>query len=289
MSLPPLSHELPAPALRVLSRARPIETVHGGTRIAWHAWGDPGSEPLVLLHGGSGSWTHWLRNVEPLAGSGRRVIVPDLPGFGDSVAAEGTVDADGMVEPVAEGLREVVGGRGVDVVGFSFGGMLAGLIAAAQPALVRHLVLAGAPALGMRAADLQLKVWRHLQAREARDQVHRDNMRVLMLHDPANIDDFSVRLHAANLARDRVRRRRMARTDILARTLPTLRCRVDGIWGQFDQLYAGKMGELRELLRRIPNFGELVLVLHAGHWVQFENAPSFNEELLRLLAAPARP
>ncbi|WBY02990.1 alpha/beta hydrolase [Ramlibacter tataouinensis] len=289
MPLPPLSHELPAAALRVLSRATAIETVHGATRTVWHAWGDAGSEPLVLLHGGSGSWTHWLRNVEALAASGRRVIVPDLPGFGDSAAAGSIVDADGMVEPVSAGLREVVGGSGAGVVGFSFGGLLAGLIAAAYPELVRRLVLAGAPALGIRAADLQLKDWRHLQERDARDQVHRDNLRVLMLHDPASIDDFTVRLHAANLARDRVRRRRMARTDVLARTLSTLRCRVDGIWGRFDQLYAGKVDELRELLGRAPNFGELVLVPHAGHWVQYENAASFNEELLRLLAVPTLP
>lgn len=289
MSLPPLSHELPAPSLRVLSRATAVETVHGATRMAWHAWGDPGSRPLVLLHGGSGSWTHWLRNVEALAASGRRVVVPDLPGFGDSVAAAHIVDADGMVEPVSAGLREVVGGNGVDIVGFSFGGMLAGLIAAAHPDLVGRLVLTGAPALGIRAAELRLKDWRHLAGSEARDRVHRDNLRILMLHDAAGIDDVTVRLHAANLARDRMRRRQLARTDILARTLPTLRCHVDGLWGEFDQLYAGKMGELRELLRRVPNFGELVLVPHAGHWVQYDNPATFNGELLRLLGAQPQP
>ncbi|WP_427913457.1 alpha/beta fold hydrolase [Ramlibacter sp. MMS24-I3-19] len=285
MTMPPLSHDLPPAALRVLSRSRPRETVHGDTRIAWHEWGDTGAKPLVLMHGGSGSWTHWLRNVEPLAASGRLVLVPDLPGFGDSVAAPGIVDADGMVEPVAAALRQMVGVAGSDVAGFSFGGMLAGLVAAAHPGLVQHLVLAGAPGFGLRAEALRLKDWRHLQEQAARDRVHRENMRELMLHDPAHIDDFAVRLHAANLARDRVRRRRMARTDILARTLPALRCRVDGIWGECDQLYAGHLGELRELLGRMPNFGELVLVPQAGHWVQYEGAETFNRELLRLLDA----
>lgn len=289
MPLPPLSQDLPPAARRILSGSQAGETVHGSTRIAWHAWGKADAEPLVLMHGGSGSWTHWLRNVEPLAASGRRVIVPDLPGFGDSVAADGIVDADGMIEPVAAGLREVVGGTGCDIAGFSFGGMLAGLIAAAHPGLVRHLVLAGAPALGFRAGDLRLKDWRHLREPEAREQVHRHNMRELMLHDPASIDDFAVQLHAANLARDRMRQRRIARTDILARTLPALSCRVDGIWGEFDQLYAGHMGELAQLLRRIPTFGELVLVRNAGHWVQYEGAAAFNQDLLRLLAGRPMP
>lgn len=279
----PLSEALPPAALRVLSRARASETVHGATRIVWHAWGDAGAEPLVLMHGGSGSWTHWLRNVEPLADSGRRVVVPDLPGFGDSVADAAITDADGMIEPVAAGLREVVGREGFDIAGFSFGGMLAGLIAAAHPALVRRLVLAGAPALGMRAQELRLKDWRHLEAPAAREQVHRENMRELMLHDPQAIDDFAVRLHAANLACDRMRQRRMAKTDILARTLPALRCRVHGIWGECDQLYAGHMEELADLLRAMPTFGELVLVPQAGHWVQYEDASAFNRALLRLL------
>lgn len=285
MPLPPLSQDLPPAALRVLATSQASETVHGETRIAWHAWGDADAQPLVLLHGGSGSWTHWLRNVEPLAASGRRVIVPDLPGFGDSVAADGIVDADGMIEPVAAGLREMVGGADFDVTGFSFGGLLAGLVAAANPGLVRHLVLVGAPAFGFRSDDLRLKDWRHLADAAARDQVHRHNMRELMLHDATAIDDFAVRLHAANLARDRMRQRRMARTDILARTLPTLRCRVDGIWGECDQLYAGKMEELGALLHAMPNFGDLVLVPHAGHWVQYESAAAFNSDLLRLLAA----
>jgi pimeloyl-ACP methyl ester carboxylesterase len=35
---------------------------------------------LLLLHGGTGSWTHRLRNIEPLARH-FRLVVPDLPGW----------------------------------------------------------------------------------------------------------------------------------------------------------------------------------------------------------------
>ena len=45
---------------------------------------------MLLLHGGSGSWTHWLRNIQPLVDAGRQVLVPDLPGFGDSANKKGT-------------------------------------------------------------------------------------------------------------------------------------------------------------------------------------------------------
>ncbi|MDQ2939344.1 MAG: alpha/beta fold hydrolase, partial [Actinomycetota bacterium] len=39
--------------------------------------------PVVLLHGLGGCWENWLENIPQLARS-RRVIAPDLPGFGDS-------------------------------------------------------------------------------------------------------------------------------------------------------------------------------------------------------------
>ena len=59
-----------------------LETPCGDGVIVWHSWGE--GQPLLLLHGGSGSWTHWVRNVVPLRDAGYRLLVPDLPGFGDS-------------------------------------------------------------------------------------------------------------------------------------------------------------------------------------------------------------
>ena len=40
-------------------------------------------EPLVFIHGLSGSWQNWLENIPHFAAS-RRVIALDLPGFGAS-------------------------------------------------------------------------------------------------------------------------------------------------------------------------------------------------------------
>ena len=85
----------------------------------WHVWdpqktrqdgvehdvdagdGQAKSNPLVLLHGGSGSWTHWLRNVEHFA-QHRDVWALDIPGFGDSSLPSGVTDADGLVPYIAE-------------------------------------------------------------------------------------------------------------------------------------------------------------------------------------------
>src|SRR5690242_9882520 len=150
----PLAEDLPPEALSLLRQATRFTTPCGDGDMVWHAWGD--GEPLVLLHGGSGSWTHWIRNVAPLAAAGRRVLVPDLPGFGDSARPPGNGDADGVVPVLAEGLPYLLGMQPVDIAGFSFGGLCGGLLAAAHPELVRRLVLVGAPGFGLREKRLTL-------------------------------------------------------------------------------------------------------------------------------------
>ncbi len=47
---------------------------------------------MVLLHGGSGSWTHWIRNIPMLLACGRQVWAQDLPGFGDSASPPSITD-----------------------------------------------------------------------------------------------------------------------------------------------------------------------------------------------------
>jgi pimeloyl-ACP methyl ester carboxylesterase len=281
--LPPLETELPSEALRVLASARRLATPCGDGEMVWHVWGDDRNEPLVLLHGGSGSWTHWIRNVEALAAAGRRVVVPDLPGFGDSARPPGGQDADSVAPAVAQALPAIVGEAPVDVVGFSFGGLCGALMAASQPERVRRLVLVGAPGLGLRDKRLPLRSWREQATEEGKLAAHRNNLGVLMLK-PENVDELAVALQAANVPRDRMHRRRLALTDILAETLPAIGCRVDAIYGEQDALYRDVLPGLREKLALAPTLGELVLVPGAAHWLQYEDAGGFQRALLGALA-----
>ena len=110
---PPLEADLPPEALRVLALAQRHATPCGDGEVVWHTWGT--GEPLVLLHGGSGSWTHWIRNVEALAAAGRRVVVPDLPaesviGVEAAIWTETLVTVDELTEmllPRLTALAEV--------------------------------------------------------------------------------------------------------------------------------------------------------------------------------------
>ena len=284
------AHALPPQAQALLKTATRAETPCGAGRMVWHLWGQenlqPVLAPVVLLHGGSGSWMHWLRNIDALVKAGRWVLVPDLPGFGDSARPLYGTDADAIPEPLEQGLQCLLGGRACDLVGFSFGGMVAGFVAAQFPARVARLVLVGAPGLGIAPQKtIRLRAWRHLDDAGARDEVHRINLAALMLLHPESITETALRLHVANVLRDRMKGRSLSRTDALARALVQVNAPVLAIYGAEDALYRGKMEALEPVLRQAPGFKALTRVEGAGHWVQFERAETFNEALLAALNA----
>ncbi|QXL85865.1 alpha/beta fold hydrolase [Comamonas sp. NLF-1-9] len=259
--------------------------------MVWHVWAERrgGRAPLVLLHGGSGSWTHWLRNIEALVASGREVWAADLPGFGDSAAVPGAQDVDGLLAPLLASLRSVLAQRPCDLVGFSFGAMAAGMLQAACPALARCLVLVGAPGMTAAAPNrVGLRGWRHLPGAAEQLAVHRHNLAAMMFADAAHIDETALQLHARNAERDRLTRRRLSNTDILARALRQLACPVHAVYGEHDALYRGRFDELRAAwAASARDFRGLHLLEGAGHWAPYEQAPAFNRLLLQLLDAPA--
>ena len=56
----------------------------GNGQQMWHVWSEGSGKPaLLLFHGGSGSWIHWIRNVLPLS-QHFTVYAADAPGLGDS-------------------------------------------------------------------------------------------------------------------------------------------------------------------------------------------------------------
>ena len=130
--------DLPPAARALLQQATRRETPCGDGVMAWHLWGT--GEPVVMLHGGSGNWTHWVRNIPAVLAAGYMAVVPDLPGFGDSATPPGGGDADAAVAPVALGLQTLLGARTCTLAAFSFGSLVAALLAAEQPGRVSSLL-----------------------------------------------------------------------------------------------------------------------------------------------------
>ena len=145
--------------------------------------------------------------------------------------------------------------------------------------------------MGLTVTDrIPLKGWRHLPNPQAQEQIHRHNLMALMLARQASLDDLALALHTANVTRDRVIRRRLSSTDIVARTLPQLHAKVSAIYGEHDALYRGRLPELQSaMLSLAPRWGQWQTVQGAGHWVNYEAADAFNSALLGIFNAPTSP
>ena len=90
---------------RIESLATRTVTRGASGAMVWRAWG--AGPPLVLLHGASGSWTHWVRNVLPLA-ERFRVLAPDMPGYGESDAPPEPHTADRLADLVTAGIDQIL-------------------------------------------------------------------------------------------------------------------------------------------------------------------------------------
>ncbi len=255
-------------------------------RIIWHAWGLDTAPTIVLLHGGSGSWTHWIRNIQPLVADGYRVLAVDLPGFGDSDAPEQGGDADALVEPLHAAWQLMRRHDHNMVMGFSFGGMTAAMWLADYPEDAQALVMVGAPGFGLASPKrIPLKGWRHLATEALQAQAHRHNLLGLMLHDEAHLDDLAMRLHILNVVRDRMTRRRLSATPVLVKAMPKIECPVHVIYGEFDAFYLDRLPEVAAMFKQVtPHLVSWQLIKGMGHWVQYENPKEFHRALKHTLS-----
>lgn len=100
--------------------------------------------PVLLIHGsgpGVSAWANW-RLVLPALARERRVIAPDMVGFGYTDRPEGINYSMPIWVRQALDLMDALGLERADVVGNSFGGGLA--LAIRAPQRVRRMVLMGA-------------------------------------------------------------------------------------------------------------------------------------------------
>jgi pimeloyl-ACP methyl ester carboxylesterase len=204
----------------------------------------------------------------------------DIPGFGDSSLPAGVSDADVLVPYVAEIIQHTFAGEPVDVMGFSFGGMAAGLVAAEYPNLIRQLILIGAPGLGIFGKELPMRGMTPTMDVAAQRHVHKHNLSTMMFKHAETVTEGVIDLQQANVVRDRLRRRRIARTDVLARAQLQWACPVHGVWAEDDALYLNTLELVPQILSKLASFS---VVPDAGHWVMYERPDAFHAAVDPLL------
>ncbi len=269
----------------------PMVTCVDGCKVVWRSFG--AGPVTVMLHGGHGNWRHWARNIGPLAQT-RRLLVPDMPGFGQSGEAP-RADLPGFVDVLARSIGRLPVDR-IDVVGFSFGALVAAHLAThaglGRIEVGRLALLGAAGHGGPRRMAQALVDWRRCDSPHALFNAMRHNLAAFMLADPAAIDDEAVDIHTEACRATRFRSKPLSRAGGLQQALARFHGPILMIWGEEDVTIspASIPGIVRDARAASPAGVPAVsvrVVEKAGHWVQYEAHQQVNALLQAWLAPRA--
>ena len=163
----------------------------------------PGKSPLLCLHGGPGATHDYLEPLEAMAATGRRVVLYDQLGSGNSDHPHDpslwTVPL--FVEELGV-VRQALGLERVHILGQSWGGMLGMEYALTQPSGMASLIVADSPASvpqwvaeanRLRAelpSDVQATLLKHEAAGTTADPAYQEAMLVFYRRHVCRLDPW---------------------------------------------------------------------------------------------------
>lgn len=260
------------------------KTPCGEGSMTWRIWGS--GPDLILLHGNLGSWNHWVFNVRELARH-YRVIAGDIPGFGDSDLPPVPYSTESLARIVADGIEDITGKEApIRFAGFSFGSGVSCEAAKLLGSRVKQVVLvsAGKDMEGVTRFDIPpFARWRDAKTEAERRAAHRRNLEVIMIGNPANIDELAVDIQARNAEHSRLKIDIINKGRTHTNCTPHLKCTLAAIWGETDSTIGPNMHERPRWLHSHHPDAKYAIIPGAGHWCAYEAPQRFNETLLGLL------
>lgn len=250
-----------------------------------HYWSGGRGPAVVLVHGfgGSAKWL-WHPQVADLARD-HRVVVPDLLWFGESRSEEREFGIDHQVRAI-EALLDELGVREADLVGVSYGGLVAHELASDRPAAVRRLVLVDTPGRVYTREDYDLLCRRLRVDHVSKVLVPKDPRGVeellgLAYYDPPWVPDFAL-AQTLDALYTPFREERVGLLDSLLGDMEklkarprTLRAKTLVIWGRQDPVFPLEVGQ-----RLASSLGAPIRIIdNARHAPNLEHPVVFNSIL----------
>ncbi len=259
----------------------------GAIDVNYHDLGS--GRPVVLLHGsgaGVSAWANW-RLTMPVLAEFRRVIAPDLVGFGYTQVPHDFefIHMQSWVDQVI-GLLDALDIEQADFIGNSFGASLTLALVVQHPERVGRMVLMGSGGQPFEVSPELSKLWGYKPSRAAMREI----LQIMAFDQSIATEELAEMRYQATL-RDGAQalfervfpepHQRWADALVIAdEDLAALEHETLLLHGREDRVVPVQVSEA--LFNKIKN-AQLHLFGSCGHWTQIEQAERFNHLVLQFL------
>ena len=256
------------------------------TTVCWRIWGK--GQPIIFLHGGYGSWRHWIKQVIYLA-KDYQILVPDMPGFGESSDLKSDHTPENISLNLYQTFRKlkITDLDNINLVGFSFGGLISGHLSyqfLKKGIELKNLILVGPGGTGARRGPMREMVRRTPKMSfEEILRAHFENLKILMINDPKNIDLLSLYIQLENTNKHRLKSRPISATNTLIKVLEKQNIIPYLIFGEKDATVGPYLEERISIFRAACKDIRIHVEINAGHWIMYEKPDNFNKLIKEII------
>lgn len=243
-----------------------METIINCLKINYLVLGE--GRPFLILHGWGSRAERWQNVGEYISKNGFKVIIPDLPGFGESQKPQtpwGLDDYYNFIEELAKTLKL----EKFYLLGSSFGGALAAKIVIKSPEKVEKLFLVAAACIRnktikkvvLKRTSKVLKIFSFLPFYS----LIRKKIYQLIRSDYADFDDVMKKTYLKVIEED------------LSDNLSSIKLPTVIIWGDKDNITPLKNGRI--INKKIIG-SKLIIIPGVGHGIRKEAAEVLSKKIL---------
>lgn len=267
------------------------DPVFGGKAVVWEA-GAQNQETVLLVHGIGGQGARDWAGFIPALAARYRLLIPDLPGFGESTKGNQLYSPERYVGFLKHIVETRVTGR-LHLIGHSMGGAISLRYAGMYPRDVERLIAVDAAGVLHRVAYSEFLSAMGIRGLPfvfpGQDAHLRGRVNQLLAQIEAFNIDAEALLHSATLRENLLQGDPLKiaafalALDDMSRILPSVRAPTLLVWGEKDEIAPLRTGKM--LAAVLPQ-ARLMVLPGAGHVPQRDDPRGFIAATMAHLNAP---